>query len=71
MEPSNKSWRSDQVKSPREILIVCRMCGVKYSAKGRYTTSSIEVDSETLAEVDTISLIKECPDCWDPTLKNK
>lgn len=70
MEPFSKSWGADAVSNAK-ILIVCRQCGVKHSALGRYTTSSIEVDSETLAEIDTISLVKECPDCWDPMLRGK
>ena len=56
------SWN----KTSSKILLICRNCGVKHSALGKYATSSIEVDSETLAEVDTISLLKECPDCWEP-----
>ena len=53
------------------VLLICRKCAVKHSAMGNHMTSSIEVDSETLSEVDTIALVKECPDCWDPELRNK
>jgi hypothetical protein len=56
--------------SNASILLICRNCGIKHSAMGSFITSSIEVDSETLAEVDTITLVKECPDCWDKTMRN-
>lgn len=61
------SWNTTSTK----VLLICRKCGIKYSAFGNHMTSSIEVDAETMAEVDTISLVKECPDCWDPELRNK
>jgi hypothetical protein len=61
------TWNSNGISA--KILLICRQCGVSHSIKGKYATSTIEVDSETLNEIDTISLVKECPDCWDPMLR--
>jgi len=47
-----------------KTLLICRTCGISHRAEGNYTISTLEVDSETMAEVDTIALVKECPDCW-------
>lgn len=62
-------WEKNAVSN--KILLVCRQCGVRHSALGNFVTSSIEVDAATLAEVDTITLVNECPDCWDPIMKGK
>lgn len=48
-----------------KTLLICRTCGITHRTKGNYTISTLEVDSETMAEVDTIALVKECPDCWN------
>lgn len=48
----------------KSIAFVCRRCGITHKSTGNFTTSVIEIDSETLAEVDTIALVSECPDCW-------
>lgn len=48
-----------------KTLLICRTCGITHRTKGNYTISTLEVDSETMAEVDTITLVKECPDCWN------
>lgn len=58
------------MSDPR-LLLICRSCAVKHSEIGNRMTSSIEIDSETFGEIDSISLVRECPDCWDPILKGK
>lgn len=47
-----------------KILLICRNCGVRHSVAGDFKVSILEVESETFAEIDTIALVKECPDCW-------
>ena len=47
-----------------KILLICRNCGVRHSVEEKFSISIIEVESETLAEIDTVALVKECPDCW-------
>jgi hypothetical protein len=72
MKP-HRSWKGepDMGSNSSKVLLICRQCGIKHSVQGKFITSTIEVDAETLAEVDTITLVKECPDCWDPVLRGK
>lgn len=50
-------------------IFICRQCAVKHAVKGWTMTSIIEMDSETYNEIETIHLVQECPDCWDPVLR--
>ena len=52
-------------------IFICRQCSVLHGVKGNFATAIIELDSETYSEINTINLVSECPDCWDPILRNK